>query len=107
VPPTILIDCLIRSLWAIPISAHHEISSHTKNMMKELNRHGYDVGAHTLYPVLHDMKRRGYLVDEKRIERDRMRIYYGTTNRGRAALRNTKGRIGELVSEVMKGGILT
>jgi PadR family transcriptional regulator PadR len=30
-------------------------------MMEELGRHGYNVGAGTLYPMLHQMEEAGYL----------------------------------------------
>jgi DNA-binding PadR family transcriptional regulator len=73
------------------------------DMMKELKRHGYRVGPGTLYPTLHRMQKDGYLQGVKRTENGRMRIYYRATAKGRQALSQLKPRIGELVSEVLKG----
>ena len=36
-------------------------------MMEELARHGYDVGAGTLYPILHQLARSGYLTVETEV----------------------------------------
>jgi PadR family transcriptional regulator, regulatory protein PadR len=33
-------------------------------MMEELGRHGYDVGAGTLYPMLHQLEEAGYLITQ-------------------------------------------
>ena len=71
-------------------------------MMEELKRHGYLVGPGTLYPILHKLQSGGYLSSEKRIERGKMRIYYKATKKGVLALKQTRPKIDELVSEVMK-----
>jgi DNA-binding PadR family transcriptional regulator len=71
------------------------------DIMNELRRHGYRMGPGTLYPILHKMQDSGYLKDEKRVENGRMKIYYRITPRGRAALKNVRPKIGELVSELL------
>lgn len=71
-------------------------------MMEELKRHGYVVGPGTLYPILHKLQSGGYLSPEKRVERGKMRIYYKATKKGMAVLEQTRPKIDELISEVMK-----
>ena len=71
------------------------------DMMKELRRHGYSVGPGTIYPILHRMKTSGYLVTERKVQDGKVRIYYSATDRGRLALKLTKPKIRELVSEVV------
>lgn len=72
------------------------------DMMKELKRHGYRIGASTLYPTLHRMQKAGYLQSEKRTEKGRQRIYYTATPKAEKALSDIKPKISELVSEVLK-----
>jgi len=73
-------------------------------MMKELARHGYDVGPGTLYPILHEMEERGYLEREERVVGGRVRKYYRATPEGESALGDAKEKIRELVDEVLGGG---
>lgn len=69
-------------------------------MIEELGRHGYKLSAGTLYPMLHMMERRGYLVSSKqRIGRTFRRVYQATPH-GREALAVAQARMRELVGEV-------
>jgi len=70
-------------------------------MMEELSRHGYDVGAGTLYPMLHQMEEAGYLTSRTEVVAGRRRKYYRATAAGTAALEATKAKLRELVSEVL------
>jgi len=70
-------------------------------MMEELGRHGYDVGAGTLYPMLHQMEEAGYLTSRTEVVAGRRRKYYRATAQGAAALEATKAKLRELVSEVL------
>lgn len=72
------------------------------DMMDELKRHGYLVGPGTLYPTLHRLQIGGYLKAEKKVERGKVRIYYKATKKGVSVLKQTRPKISELVSEVMK-----
>jgi len=72
-------------------------------MMEELGRHGYDVSPGTLYPILHQMEDAGYLEREERVVEGRIRKYYHATEEGEAALVEAKGKIRELVDEVLEG----
>jgi PadR family transcriptional regulator PadR len=70
-------------------------------MMEELARHGYDVGAGTLYPILHQLERVGYLTSQAEIVDGKQRKYYRATPEGAVALEAAKAKLRELVSEVL------
>ena len=71
-------------------------------MLKELRRHGYHVGPGTLYPMLHNMARGGFLACEKKLVNGRIRKYYVATGRGRRVLEQVRRRIHELMKEVLE-----
>jgi DNA-binding PadR family transcriptional regulator len=69
-------------------------------MIEELAHHGYKVSAGTLYPMLHTMEKRGYLVSRtERIGRTQRRIYNATPY-GIEGLRQAKEKVRELFREV-------
>jgi PadR family transcriptional regulator, regulatory protein PadR len=70
-------------------------------MMEELGRHGYRVGAGTLYPMLHQLERAGYLSVHTEVVAGKQRKYYRATEEGAAALESAKVKLRELVSEVL------
>jgi PadR family transcriptional regulator PadR len=70
-------------------------------MMEELARHGYDVGAGTLYPMLHQLEQAGYLSVHTEVVAGKQRKYYRATPDGQAALEQAKAKLRELVSEVL------
>ncbi len=70
-------------------------------MMDELRRHGYDVGAGTLYPMLHRLEKAGYLTVYTEVVEGKQRKYYRATAPGAAALEEAKSKLRELVSEVL------
>ena len=70
-------------------------------MMEELARHGYDVGAGTLYPMLHQLEEVGYLTSHTEVVAGKQRKYYRATPEGAAALEATKAKLRELISEVL------
>jgi DNA-binding PadR family transcriptional regulator len=70
-------------------------------MMEELARHGYDVGAGTLYPMLHQLEGAGYLTSQIAIRGGKLRRYYRATPEGAKALDAAKAKLRELVSEVL------
>ncbi|HZM04749.1 MAG TPA: helix-turn-helix transcriptional regulator [Candidatus Saccharimonadales bacterium] len=71
-------------------------------MMEELRRHGYRISAGTLYPLLHGLKRRGYL--RSTLKRDGRRSWreYRATAGGRRALAAAKEKLQELFHELME-----
>jgi DNA-binding PadR family transcriptional regulator len=70
-------------------------------MMEELGRHGYEVGAGTLYPILHQLEEAGYLSVHAEVVAGKQRKYYRATPAGAAALEKAKDKLRELVSEVL------
>ncbi len=70
-------------------------------MMEELSRHGYRIGAGTLYPILHQMEQVGYLASHFEVVAGRQRKYYRATEVGVAALESAKEKLRELVAEVL------
>lgn len=72
-------------------------------MIEELRRHGYELGPGTLYPILHSLEEGGYLKSEQEVADGKMRKYYSITGAGRKMLTQLKGKIRELVDEVLKG----
>ena len=70
-------------------------------MMEELARHGYDVGAGTLYPMLHQLEEAGYLVSHTEVVGGKQRKYYRATTEGTRALVEAKAKLRELVKEVL------
>jgi PadR family transcriptional regulator PadR len=70
-------------------------------MMEELGRHGYDVGAGTLYPMLHQLEEARYLSVHTEVVAGKQRKYYRATPLGESALEEAKTKLRELVSEVL------
>jgi PadR family transcriptional regulator, regulatory protein PadR len=70
-------------------------------MMEELGRHGYDVGAGTLYPMLHQLEEAGYLSVHTEVVAGKQRKYYRATPEGASALEQAKAKLRELVAEVI------
>jgi PadR family transcriptional regulator len=73
-------------------------------LIEELARHGYELSAGTLYPVLHSLEAAGYLQRQDRVVGGKIRKYYFATDEGRAALDEARSKIRELVDEVLEGG---
>lgn len=79
-------------------ATEHEI--YGQWIIEELARHGYRLSPGTLYPMLHAMQRRGYLiVREERVGRS-VRKLYAATPLGREALVIAQEKLRELVGEV-------
>jgi DNA-binding PadR family transcriptional regulator len=71
-------------------------------LIGELRRHGYELSPGTLYPVLHQLETAGYLRRLNRVVSGKVRKYYVLTRRGGQALSDARGKIGELVGEVLE-----
>jgi PadR family transcriptional regulator PadR len=67
----------------------------------ELERHGYRLSPGTLYPVLHSLDDANFLEREDRVVGGKVRKYYRTTPLGDHALEEARGKILELVNEIM------
>jgi PadR family transcriptional regulator PadR len=72
-------------------------------LIEELGRHGYELSPGTLYPLLHQLAARGFLVAEERVVQGKVRKYYTITPAGSEALVDARSKIRELVDEVLEG----
>lgn len=69
-------------------------------MIEELRRHGYQVSAGTLYPLLHDMEANGLLRKEKRVTGGKVRKYYSITEKGNRVFKKARSKTIELFEEI-------
>jgi DNA-binding PadR family transcriptional regulator len=65
-------------------------------MIEELGRHGYKLSSGTMYPLLHSLEKRGFLVSKEKREGKLYRKVYATTPIGRKALVTAKEKVREL-----------
>jgi PadR family transcriptional regulator PadR len=71
-------------------------------IIEELRRHGYELSAGTLYPMLHSMEEKGYLRSTSRVVDGKSRRNYTITTRGRRALSAAKEKVSELFGELFE-----
>jgi PadR family transcriptional regulator PadR len=95
---------ILLSFWKVHILHHAgEQPLHGQWMTLELRRHGYEISAGTLYPLLHRMERLGWLRSTfdpdggKRARRD-----YRLTKDGRKVLEVIREQLEELYEEVVR-----
>jgi PadR family transcriptional regulator, regulatory protein PadR len=83
---------------------HHAVEDEVYGqwMIEELARHGYRLSAGTLYPMLRSMEKKGYLVSEERRAGRSSRRIYRATPLGREALEIARGKVRELIGEMME-----
>lgn len=72
-------------------------------LIEELGHHGCELSPGTLYPILHQLEAKGYLLSEERVVGGKVRKYYAITADGSAALVEARRKIQELVAEVIEG----
>lgn len=70
-------------------------------VIEELAHHGYRVGPSLIYPLLHQLQVEGYLSRTDQPVSGKVRKYYTLTPSGARALDDIKGKIVELVAEVI------
>jgi len=71
-------------------------------IMAELGRHGYRLSPGTVYPVLHELERAGYLTSSAQVVSGKHRRYYAATAEGRIALKAAREKLRELAVEVLE-----
>lgn len=69
-------------------------------MMQELGRHGYRLGAGTMYPLLHGMERRGWLRSADSLVGGHKRKVYMATAAGCRALAQAREQVRQLYEEM-------
>lgn len=70
-------------------------------IIEELQRHGYQISAGTMYPILHGLERKGYLVSRNEKINGRQRRIYRITPLGRKALELGRTKVKELFGELI------
>lgn len=70
-------------------------------MIEELARHGYRLSPGTLYPLLHGLEKKGYLVSRMEREGRTARKYYRATSLGRKAIKLATVKAKELFGEIV------
>ncbi len=71
--------------------------------IEELRRHGYEISAGTLYPMLHGLEKKGYLKSRRERTGRRERRVHEITEPGRAALTEAKAKVRKLFGELIEG----
>lgn len=71
-------------------------------IMEELARHGYKISAGTLYPMLHEMERKGYLSSTEERQGRQNRRLYRATDLGKTTLEDAKEKVRELFGELFE-----
>jgi PadR family transcriptional regulator PadR len=71
-------------------------------MIEELAHHGYRMSPGTLYPMLHAMEKRGYLVSRRERTGRTFRRVYRATPLGCEALELAEEKLRELFKEVIQ-----
>jgi PadR family transcriptional regulator PadR len=71
-------------------------------IVAELGRHGYRLSPGTVYPVLHELQRAGYLTCRAEVVSGKRRKYYEATAKGREALEAAREKLRELAAEVLE-----
>lgn len=71
-------------------------------MIEELRRHGYELSAGTLYPILHGLERKGLLTSDRERAGGTERRVYRATAAGRNALSAAKAKVRELFGELFE-----
>ena len=75
-------------------------------IIEELRRHGYEMSAGTVYPMLHGLEKKGYLTSRHERTGRRERRVYDITEQGRTALADAKTKVKELFGELVEGARL-
>jgi DNA-binding PadR family transcriptional regulator len=84
---------------------HHAVqeSIFGLGMAEELARHGYRIRPGTLYPLLHNLEKKGYLRSSEQRHGKSLRKVYRATPAGRKALAGAKVKLRELFAELIEG----
>jgi DNA-binding PadR family transcriptional regulator len=69
-------------------------------LIEKLQHQGYELSAGTLYPILHNLEKRGILSSENRVVNGKSRKYYNLTQKGEEVLLTAKEKIHELTAEI-------
>jgi PadR family transcriptional regulator, regulatory protein PadR len=71
-------------------------------LMEELERHGYDVGPGTIYPILHQMESAGLIVGKEDVVNGKRRKNFRASPAGKKLLAQARIKLRELASEILE-----
>ncbi|NMG05707.1 PadR family transcriptional regulator [Brasilonema sp. UFV-L1] len=71
-------------------------------IIEELACHGYKLSPGTLYPMLHELERKGYLYSTEERSGKHSRRVYRATALGKEALEDAKQKVRELFGELFE-----
>ena len=71
-------------------------------IIKELTRHGYKLSAGTVYPMLHNLERKGYLSSIEERSGRQIQQLYRATELGKTMLDDAKEKVRELFGELFE-----
>lgn len=69
-------------------------------MIEELEEHGYRISPGTLYPMLHSLEEKGYLISYEEKSGNSIRKIYKATPLGKKTLEDAKKKVDELHDEL-------
>jgi len=69
-------------------------------MMEELEKHGYNIGPGTLYPLLNKMEQSGLLTKKNQIVSGKVRKYYSITSSGLEVFKDAGKKAADLFYEI-------
>ena len=72
-------------------------------IIDDLQRHGYELSAGTVYPMLHGLEKKGYLTSRHERTGRRERRVYEITEQGQVALVEARAKVKELFGELIEG----
>jgi DNA-binding PadR family transcriptional regulator len=71
-------------------------------LIEELGTHGYDISPGTLYPILHALEGDTMISSATRVVNGKIRKYYRTTPKGKTTLKEARGKVQELLHEIIE-----
>ena len=71
-------------------------------MIEELGHHGYKLSPGTMYPVLHNLEKKGLLSSHRKRKGKSYRVVYKATPAGKVALAAAKQKVRELFGELFE-----
>jgi len=72
------------------------------DIIDELKRHGYDLSAGTLYPILRSLPNAGYVEWTSEVVKGKRRKNYRITEKGRRVMNEARDKVHELVGELVE-----
>ena len=72
------------------------------DILKSEREHGHELSAGRLYPTLHSLVKKRYLVVEEVVEHGKVHKYHRTSKEGKEILEKVRDELGEPMKEFLK-----